>query len=170
MYLPYQPTKEIKKGNRGAVIPGTCFDQPYYHSKGVMWFHHRRQSRCCQSNKVSCNVWRSGARKEGWLQVNRTRDDGLGQLFPSEIVRQKVEVPGCDRQKIEIDKGKPRTKEIRVFTDEGTRGEMLLSKGKPGMLKSGHVGQVFRIGWPPPNFPDPYMLCASNHCQMGMNR
>lgn len=62
----------------------------------------------------------------------------------------KDEVPGSDRQKIEIDKGKPHTKEIRVFADEGTRGEMMLLKGKAGTFKSSHVGQV---GWPPLAFP-----------------
>lgn len=36
----------------------------------------------------------------------------------------KHEVPESDMQKIEIDKDKPRTKEIRVFADEGTRGQV----------------------------------------------
>lgn len=61
----------------------------------------------------------------------------------------KHEVPESDMQKIEIDKDKPRTKEIRVFADEGTRGEMMLLKGKAGMFKSSHVGQV---EWPPLDF------------------
>lgn len=41
-----------------------------------------------------------------------------------------------------------------MFTDEGTRGEMMmLLKGKAGTLKNGHVGQVFCIGWSPLDFP-----------------
>lgn len=37
-------------------------------------------------------------------------------------------------------------KEIRVFADERTRGEMMLSKGKPAVFKNGHASQVFRNG------------------------